>query len=82
MLPSKNVLMCWLACLCRVCENIPIVLCGNKVDVKNKQMKAKHVTSQRNKNLQYYEISAKNNNFEKPFRTLLGNLLGMTSIFN
>ncbi len=83
MLPSKRVLMCWLACLCRVCENIPIALCGDKVDVKNRQMKAKHVTSQRNKNLQYYEISAKsNNNFEKPFCTLLGNLLGMTSIFS
>uniref|UniRef100_A0A452ZZA9 GTP-binding nuclear protein n=1 Tax=Aegilops tauschii subsp. strangulata TaxID=200361 RepID=A0A452ZZA9_AEGTS len=26
---------------CRVCENIPIVLCGNKVDVKNRQVKAK-----------------------------------------
>ncbi|KAL8091433.1 hypothetical protein AgCh_033884 [Apium graveolens] len=26
-----------------VCENIPIVLCGNKVDVRNKQVKAKQV---------------------------------------
>jgi len=25
---------------CRVCENIPIVLCGNKVDVKNRQVRA------------------------------------------
>jgi GTP-binding nuclear protein Ran len=57
-------------------------LCGGKVDVKNGQMKAKHVTSHRNKNLQYYEISAKSNNFEKPFCTLLGNLLGMISIFS
>lgn len=31
----------------RVCENIPIVLCGNKVDVKNRQVKAKQVTFQR-----------------------------------
>ena len=38
------------ACLCRpalpsrsVCENIPIVLCGNKVDVKNRQVKPKQV---------------------------------------
>ncbi|CAN5964041.1 unnamed protein product [Sphagnum jensenii] len=54
----KNV-PAWHSDLCRVCENIPIVLCGDKVDVKNKQMKAKHVTSHRNKNLQYYEISAK-----------------------
>ncbi len=27
---------------CRVCENIPIVLCGNKVDVKNRQVCAPH----------------------------------------
>lgn len=25
-------------CVCSVCENIPIVLCGNKVDVKNRQV--------------------------------------------
>jgi hypothetical protein len=28
---------------CSVCENIPIVLCGNKVDVKNRQVKPKQV---------------------------------------
>lgn len=28
---------------CRVCESIPIVLCGNKVDVKNRQVKPKQV---------------------------------------
>lgn len=27
----------------RVCENIPVVLCGNKVDVKNRQVKPKQV---------------------------------------
>lgn len=34
-------------CACRVCENIPIVLCGNKVDVKNRQVKPKQVTFHR-----------------------------------
>ena len=29
----------WHRDLCRVCENIPIVLCGNKVDVKNRQVR-------------------------------------------
>ena len=29
--------------LISVCENIPIVLCGNKVDVKNRQVKPKQV---------------------------------------
>ncbi|KAK2411568.1 GTP-binding nuclear protein Ran-3 [Trifolium repens] len=33
----------WHTDLTRVCENIPIVLCGNKVDVKNRQIKAKQV---------------------------------------
>lgn len=61
----------------RVCENIPIVLCGNKVDVKNRQVKAKMVTFHRKKNLQYYEISAKSNyNFEKPFLYLARKLAG------
>ena len=49
-----------------MCENIPIVLCGNKVDVKNRQVKPKQVTFHRKKNLQYHEISAKSNyNYEK-----------------
>ena len=64
--------------LVRVCENIPIVLCGNKVDVKERKVKAKTITFHRKKNLQYYDISAKSNyNFEKPFlwlgRKLVGN---------
>lgn len=63
--------------LSRVCDNIPIVLCGNKVDVKNRQVKAKQVTFHRKKNLQYYEISAKSNyNFEKPFLYLARKLVG------
>ena len=64
-------------CLCRVCEGIPIVLCGNKVDVKNRQVKPKQVTFHRKKNLQYHEISAKSNyNFEKPFLYLARKLTG------
>src|SRR5271170_278924 len=64
--------------LVRVCENIPIVLTGNKVDVKERKVKAKTITFHRKKNLQYYDISAKSNyNFEKPFlwlgRKLVGN---------
>jgi GTP-binding nuclear protein Ran len=63
-----------------VCENIPIVLCGNKVDVKNRQVKPKQVTFHRKKNLQYYEISAKSNyNYEKPFLYLARKLVGWVS---
>lgn len=75
-LTYKNVAI-WHRDLCRVCENIPIVLCGNKVDVKNRQVKAKQVTFHRKKNIQYYEISAKSNyNYEKPFLYLLRKLAG------
>ncbi|KAI7688153.1 hypothetical protein SSS_00897 [Sarcoptes scabiei] len=67
----------WHRDLVRVCENIPIVLCGNKVDVKDRKVKAKAIVFHRKKNLQYYDISAKSNyNFEKPFLWLARKLVG------
>jgi GTP-binding nuclear protein Ran len=67
----------WHRDLVRVCENIPIVLCGNKVDIKERKVKAKTITFHRKKNLQYYDISAKSNyNFEKPFLWLARKLVG------
>ncbi|XP_026416027.1 uncharacterized protein LOC113311400 [Papaver somniferum] len=75
-LTYKNV-PTWHRDLSRVCENIPIILCGNKVDVRNRQVKAKKVTFHRKKNLQYYEIYAKSNyNFQKPFLCLARKLAG------
>lgn len=72
-----HALFCMWQMVCRVCENIPIVLCGNKVDVKNRQVKPKQVTFHRKKNLQYHEISAKSNyNYEKPFLYLARKLVG------
>ena len=65
----------------KVCENIPIVLCGNKVDSKNRQVKAKHVIFHRKKNLQYFEISARSNyQYEKPFVYLARKLVGDNSL--
>lgn len=67
----------WHRDLVRVCENIPIVLCGNKVDIKERKVKPKSITFHRKKNLQYYDISAKSNyNFEKPFVWLARKLTG------
>ena len=67
----------WHRDIIRVCENIPIVLCGNKVDVNDRKVKPKHITFHRKKNLQYYDISAKSNyNFEKPFLWLARKLTG------
>jgi len=58
----------WHRDIVRVCENIPIVLVGNKVDVKDRQVKAKNIQFHRKRNLQYYDLSARSNyNFEKPF---------------
>ncbi|CAG2108097.1 unnamed protein product [Medioppia subpectinata] len=67
----------WHRDLVRVCEHVPIVLCGNKVDVKDRKVKAKAIVFHRKKNLQYYDISAKSNyNFEKPFLWLARKLIG------
>merc|ERR1712232_677291 len=67
----------WHRDLVRVCPNIPIVLCGNKVDVKDRKVKPKMITFHRKRTLQYYDISAKSNyNFEKPFLWLARKLVG------
>lgn len=58
----------WHRDITRVCDEIPIVLVGNKVDCAERQVKAKMITFHRKKGLQYYDVSAKSNyNFEKPF---------------
>jgi hypothetical protein len=76
----KNV-PAWHRDLVRVCENIPIVLVGNKVDVKERKVKAKQITFHRKKNLAYYDISAKSNyNFEKPFLYLARKLTGIQDL--
>ncbi|XP_074598482.1 RAN, member RAS oncogene family [Brevipalpus obovatus] len=72
----KNIAQ-WYRDLVRVCDNIPMCLCGNKADVKDRKVKAKSITFHRKKNLQYYDISAKSNyNFEKPFLWLARKLIG------
>lgn len=71
----------WHRDLVRVCDNIPIVLCGNKVDIKERKVKPKSITFHRKKNLQYYDISAKSNyNFEKPFVWLARKLTGNANL--
>lgn len=58
----------WYRDISRVCENVPMVLVGNKVDVKDRQIKARQIQFHRKRNLQYYDVSARSNyNFEKPF---------------
>jgi GTP-binding nuclear protein Ran len=67
----------WHKDVTRVCELIPIVLCGNKVDVKDRKVLAKQITFHRKKNIAYFDVSAKSNyNFEKPFLHLCRKLAG------
>lgn len=67
----------WYKDLTRVIDAVPICLVGNKVDVKDRKVKAKMITFHRKKNLQYFDISAKSNyQFEKPFIWLMRRLTG------
>lgn len=71
----------WHRDLTRVCENVPIVLCGNKVDIRDRKVKPKSITFHRKKNLQYYDLSAKSNfNVEKPFVWLARKLTGKADL--
>jgi GTP-binding nuclear protein Ran len=71
----------WHRDLIRVCENIPMVLLGNKVDMHDRKVKAKQITFHRKKNLVYYDFSAKSNyNFEKPFLYLARRLTGIQDL--
>ena len=65
----------WYKDITRICEGIPIVLVGNKVDEKNRKVKAKQILFARKHGLQYFDVSAKSNyQFEKPFLWLLKKL--------
>lgn len=67
----------WHRDLVRVCDDIPIVLVGNKVDIKDRKVKARQIGFHRKRNLPYYDISAKSNyNYEKPFLWLARRLIG------
>ena len=66
----------------RICENIPTVLVGNKVDQKDRIVKARQITFHRKRNLQYFDISAKSNfQYEKPFLWILRTLVGDANLY-
>jgi len=72
----------WFKDLTRICDNIPICLVGNKVDVRDRKVKARHITFHRKRNMQYYDISAKTNyQFERPFLWILKKLTGDNNLF-
>jgi len=67
----------WWRDLDRICGKIPIILCGNKVDVKDRKVRHRLIKFHRKKNLMYTDVSAKSNyNIERPFLCLLRKLVG------
>jgi len=67
----------WFEDVRRACGNIPIVLAGNKVDVKERALKAQNITFHKKRGIAYYDVSAKNSfNFERPFLYLARQLTG------
>ena len=50
------------------CKSIPIVLIGNKLDIKDQKVKANQLTFHQKKNIQYLDVSVKDNyNLDKTF---------------
>jgi GTP-binding nuclear protein Ran len=67
----------WYKDLTRIVEKIPVVMVGNKVDVKDRKVKARQITFHRKRGLQYYDVSAKSNyQYERPFLWILRTLTG------
>ena len=69
----------WHRDLVRVCENIPIVLTGNKVDIKDRKVKAKAIVFHRKKNLQVTMIKV---SVDVLYRAIKHNILVYLSIFS
>lgn len=54
----------WIMDFRRVEQDVPLIVCGNKVDLKDRVVSQQAIT----KNSNYFDISAKSNyNYEKPF---------------
>jgi GTP-binding nuclear protein Ran len=67
----------WYRDLTRVCPHIPIVLVGNKIDVRDRKVPAKRVTFHKKNNMRYFEMSAKSNyHIEMPFLSIARQLAG------
>lgn len=66
----------------RICENIPIVICGNKLDLHNKRKIPKEkITYPEKKNLPYFEISIKKMiDIHQPILYLLRQLTGLHNL--
>ena len=75
-IPYKNVPATYRN-ITRMCENIPIVLVGTKVDIKDRKVTVKQLTFHQKKNIQYPDVSVKDNfNLDEIFLWLARKLTG------
>ncbi len=71
----------WYRDLQRAAEGIPMVLVGNKVDVKDRKVKTRTINFHRTRGMRYFDVSAKSNyNFTAPFLHLARTLAGDTKL--
>ena len=62
----------WHRDVLRVCPDIPIVLCANKVDVQERKVRSKAITYHKKHKMGFYEISVKERmSLKEPFEYLL-----------
>lgn len=62
----------WHRDVLRVCPDIPVVLCANKIDVEERKVKSKGITYHKKHKMGFYEISVKERiSLKEPFEYLL-----------
>lgn len=72
----------WHRDLKQICPNIPVCLCGNKVDVQDRKVKPSNMKDRKSMNMAYFDISAKSNyNYDKPFLYLARKLFNLPDLF-
>ena len=64
------------------CDHIPLVICGNKADIKERiVIPSSDITLHHRYGNSYYDISVKSNhNYDKPFLSLLRGFTGDTNL--
>ncbi len=66
----------------KICPEVPIVLCGNKCDSKNRKVLPREITFHTEHKIPYFEISNKScYNFEKPLLYILKKLYNSENVF-
>ncbi|KAI5179771.1 GTP-binding nuclear protein Ran [Nematocida sp. AWRm80] len=73
----------WYRDLRLICPDIPLCLCGNKVDIVERKVKPAHMKDRKQmRNTVYFDISAKSNyNYDKPFLHFSRKLFNVPDLF-